>query len=222
LSATLAVLVGAGIVLVAESRNWATVRVSGVPGRAVVTADGRLAAPGTGALALVAAAGALAMAVAGRWARLLVAGLLVLAGLAVAGLAIAVLHSPGDAVEPAVATATGTVGRPLDGVATATGWPVLCVVGALLVAGGGAVGLIRGPTWPGPSRRYERAVGAGPAAPPGAAVPRSAASAGSPAPLASATSERDERLDAWDRLSSGDDPTDDRADRADPADPAAR
>ncbi|HEX2805299.1 MAG TPA: Trp biosynthesis-associated membrane protein, partial [Kineosporiaceae bacterium] len=128
LSATLAVLVGAGIVLVAESRNWATVRVSGVPGRAVVTADGRLAAPGTGALALVAAAGALAMAVAGRWARLLVAGLLVLAGLAVAGLAIAVLHSPGDAVEPAVATATGTVGRPLDGVATATGWPVLCVV----------------------------------------------------------------------------------------------
>jgi uncharacterized membrane protein (TIGR02234 family) len=194
-AAILAVLLGAGVVLAAESRGWATVPVSGVPGRAVVTADGRLAAPGTGALALVAGAGALAMAVAGRWVRLLVAGLLLLAGLAVAGLAIAVLHSPADAVKPAVAAATGTVGRPPDGAAAATGWPVLSVAGGLMIAAGGAVGLIRGSTWPGPSRRYERAADG---------------SAATPA----AMSARDAQLDAWDRLSVGDDPTDGPADQA--------
>jgi uncharacterized membrane protein (TIGR02234 family) len=199
--AVLSVLAGAAIVLVAESRGWAGVPVSGVPGRSVVTADGRLVAPGTGALALVAAAGALAMAIAGRWARLLVAGLLLLAGTAVAGLAIAVLHAPGDAVKPAVATATGTVGRPLDGAASATGWPVLCVVGAVLIAAGGATGLIRGRSWPGPSRKYEPA-------PDGGAGERAGA------PSTSAASERDERLDAWDRLSLGDDPTDGPAVRA--------
>ena len=133
LLATVAVLAGAALVLVAESRSWVTVPISGVPGRHLVSADGRLTAPGTGALALVAGAGALAMAVAGRWTRLVIAALLLLAGLASAALAVAVLQAPADAVRPAVATATGTVGRLPDGRASATAWPVLSTVGALII-----------------------------------------------------------------------------------------
>jgi len=224
-AAVLVVLIGAGLVLATSGLTWASVTVTGIPGRSVVDADGRLAAPGAAALALVAAAGALAMATAGRWTRRVVAGLLVLAGLGTAALAGSVLLAPGTAVQPAVAAATGTVGRAPDGVATATGWPLLAVAGGLLIAAGGAIGLARGGRWPGPSRRYELSAAPAPApasAGTGTAVSGpggvrvagvDAARSDPPVPrrsaaVSSADAARDARLDTWDRLSLGEDPTD--------------
>jgi hypothetical protein len=93
-----------------------------------------------------------------------------------------------------VSTATGTVGQAGAGSADVTVWPAVSALGGLLVAAGGGVALVRGRRWPGPARRFER--GAAPAPAAGAAS------------MAAAASERDRRMDDWDRLTAGDDPTD--------------
>lgn len=205
LVAVLAVLVGAGLVVVSSGRPWAQVTVADLPGPDVVTADGQLVAPGATAVALVAAAGAVVLATSGRAVRLIVAALLVLAGGGVAAMGAAVLATPAAAVAPAVATATGTTGAPVPDGAHATAWPVVAGLGGLLVVGGGAVGLLRGRRWAGPSRRFERAGG----------TPAAVSATGTKGPgpatdggAGRAPTTKDERLDAWDRLTHGEDPTD--------------
>jgi Tryptophan-associated transmembrane protein (Trp_oprn_chp) len=96
------------------------------------------------------------------------------------------LAHPERAVGPALTEATGTTGGAIRArEQRATAWPWLAVVGGLVSAGCGAVGLTRAGRWPGPARRYEAAPesGAGPAA--GA----------------------DTALDDWNALSRGEDPT---------------
>lgn len=184
-SAAAGVLAGAGVVVATAGRTWTQVTVPGLPGADVVTADGRLVAPGATALALVAAAGAVVLVTSGPVVRRLAAGLLVLAGLGVAALGVPVLADPADAVGPAVSRVTGTTGTPAPGSARATAWPWVSGAGGLLIVAGGAVGLARGRRWSGPARRFERGE-----------------------PVARPRSAKDERLDAWDSLSAGDDPTD--------------
>ncbi|HEY6794544.1 MAG TPA: Trp biosynthesis-associated membrane protein [Kineosporiaceae bacterium] len=215
--ALLAVLVGAGLVVLATGRNWVTVTVAGAGGRLQVGADGRLAAPGAAAVGLVAAAGIVVALTAGRLVRAVVTGLLVAAGLTAAALSVPVWHDPAGVAAPAAARVTGTVGQS-RGDARVTAWPAASAAGGLLIATGGLVGVVRGRRWPGPSRRYERDGGHVDAAPPGTepAPPGiEPAPPGGPAPpglagrtRASASSERDRRLDQWDSLSRGEDPTD--------------
>jgi uncharacterized membrane protein (TIGR02234 family) len=83
-------------------------------------------------------------------------------------------------------------------------WPVLAVVAGVLGAAAGALAVLRGSTWQGMGRRYER--GAGPA---------------TPARAATVTRE-DRALDAWRALDRGEDPTaDDDPGAGDPAAPPA-
>ena len=189
LLAVLAVLAGAGLVVLAAGRSWVTVTLPA--GAAAVHADGRAAAPGAVAIALVAAAGGVVLATAGAAVRTVVAGLLLLAGLGVAALSVPVWQAPEDAAAASVSRVTGTVGQPAGGSAGATAWPAISAAGGLLVAAGGVTGLLRGRRWAGPSRRFDA---------PGAPVAAGAAPPGLP--------ERDRRLDAWDSLSRGEDPTD--------------
>jgi len=229
----LAVLLGAGAVVLAGGRPWAGQPVSGVPGLVRVTAAGSQAAPAATALALVAAAGAVALALSGRIARRIVAGLLVPAGLGVVGLVVAVLRDPAQAVAPALQAATGRTVQAATGLgapAEATGWPWLGVAGGLLIAASGLVGIVVSGRWGTSGRRFEAPAGGAGAVPPGSAEPAaaggwSAAGAGTmdggpprPRRLAGAAEEgeiraersragRERVLDDWDALSRGEDPT---------------
>jgi uncharacterized membrane protein (TIGR02234 family) len=201
-------LAGAGLVVLASGRTWVRATVSGAASTGVITASGTLVAPGATALALVAAAGVVALVSTGRRVRPVVAVLLVLAGLGAAWLSGPVLADPAQAARPAVARATGTEGQQSSGPSAATAWPWLSAAGGLLIAVSGGVGLVRGRRWAGPSRRYER-----PADPTadraGSPVPASgsgAAEGADPAPSAAAAG-RDQRLDTWDALDRGEDPT---------------
>jgi len=231
-----AALLGAGAVVLASGRDWVTVPVSGVA-TAVVRADGRTAAPGAVAVALVAVAGAVVLVTAGRVGRVVVAALLLLAGVAVGAFSVPVWQSPRAAADAAVVRVTGTAGARYGAPAQVTVWPAVSTTGGALIAAAGLVGLVRGRRWPGPSRRYERDAAA--AGPPTEGSPTSASATARPAAdrppaevtgsavtgsavtgstvtgsAAAAGSERDRRADVWDSLTRGEDPT-----QADPPDP---
>jgi hypothetical protein len=160
LPAVALVLVGAGLILLAAGRTWAVADLAAA-GLSVagdgrhVEVSGRSAAPVVPALALVALAGAVVLATAGRVARAVAAVSLAAAGVAAATLAVIVARTPGSAVAGAVAEATGTTGLP-PAAATPTFWPGVAALGGAAVLAGGLHGLVRGRSWQGPSRRYER------------------------------------------------------------------
>jgi uncharacterized membrane protein (TIGR02234 family) len=181
--AVVVALVGAGIVVLAAGRAWARTTIVGLPGPDLVVADGRSVVPGAPALALVAVAGAVVLATSGHVVRMIVAGLLTLAGAGVAALSVAAVSDPTATLGPAVARATGTVGAASGFVGHLTVWPAVSGAGGALIAAGGAVALVLSRRWPGPLRRFEPRAG-------------------------SATRPVRDRVDAWDRLSAGEDPTD--------------
>ncbi|GLI01197.1 Trp biosynthesis-associated membrane protein [Phytohabitans aurantiacus] len=122
---------GAGLALFAATRTW---WVEVVPRPAPLPAT-RTPHDGGGllpALALVGLAGAGALvATKGRARRWL--GVLLL------------LNGAGVATSGAL------------GLADATGWPLACVAGGVLLAAGGALAVVRGGGWPSLGTRYERA-----------------------------------------------------------------
>ncbi len=203
LAVVLLVLAGAGLVLASAGRSWVGAAVTGVPGLPTVSASGQDAAPGLSAAALVAAAGAAALAVAGRVVRMVVATLLVLAGAALLALVWSVVADPAAALAPTLVAATGQTGAAPGSAARLTGWFWPAAAGGVLVAGGGIIGVLRGRSWALGGRRYQ--AGAGAAAPAGGAAPPGGGS-GAPAGGGGAAA-RDSALDAWDALSRGDDPT---------------
>jgi hypothetical protein len=154
---------GAALVLLAATRGWQTVHtLQPAPLPPVVRhRTGAELAPWLPALGVVALAGAGALFATRAAARLVVGALLIAAG---AGIAVASLLSLGDHVTAA--------------------WPLLCVLGGVVVHGAGLVTARAGRSWPGMSARYER-----PAAP--AAAPKKPAS----------------RAELWDALDRGEDPT---------------
>jgi len=143
--AVLLCLAGAGLAVFAATRTWAvelTTRAAPLPSAQVTRSGGDLL-PWLPALALVGLAGAGAVLASRGIGRRLVGGLLVLVGVGVAA-----------------GGAEGGFGADPGEVRVA--WPLLCVLGGLLVAGAGVVTAVRGPRWPAMGARYERA-GAGPA-----------------------------------------------------------
>lgn len=122
---------GAGLALFAATRTW---WVEVVPRPAPLPAT-RTAHDGGGllpALALVGLAGAGAMVATKGRARRWLGVLLLLNGAGVA---------------------TGGA----FGLSDATGWPLACVAGGLLIAAGGLLAVVRGGRWPSLGTRYERA-----------------------------------------------------------------
>ncbi len=140
-----------------------------------------------GGLVLLAAAVAL-VAVRGA-GRVLVGLLAAVAGGALGWSGLRTLLTDAD-VTAAGVVGSGTPGSTLTAGVSAA-WPVLVLVAGLLAVAAGLLTVLRGSSWPGMGRRYER--------------PASAAAA---APVRRRTDE-DRALDAWRALDRGEDPTED-------------
>ncbi|MHA7238856.1 Trp biosynthesis-associated membrane protein [Arthrobacter sp. TMS1-12-1] len=159
----------------ATTQTWLTVRL---PQEAVQTPDlaiaGSDAATPVTAFGLVALAAALAVSIAGRVARWIIAAILVLSGVGITLSSAAVALDPSAAAEPAIGTAIGISG-PAGAEAASTAMPwVAAAAGVLLVLAAAWV-VLAGRTW-GVSRRYDagasRAVHPAPGSPQaGAPVP---------------------------------------------------
>ncbi|WP_104117348.1 Trp biosynthesis-associated membrane protein [Arthrobacter sp. B1805] len=136
------------------TQTWLTVRL---PQEAVQTPDltvaGSDAATPVTAFALVALAAALAVSIAGRIARWVIAVILVLSGTGIALSSLSVASDPASAAEPAIGAAIGVSG--LDGArAAATAMPWLAVVAGVLLVLAAAWVVLAGRTW-GVNRRYD-------------------------------------------------------------------
>ncbi len=190
----LAALAG-GLALSSGGQAWADVTVTReapLPPVDLVLTGSQLAplVPATGLLLL---ASAVALIAVRGWGRVVVGAAAVLAGgtLVVSGV---------QALAGGVATTPADLGGSVVGLGQATvratgtvGWPVLAVLAGVLGAAGGLLVVLRGRSWPGLGRRYERTPGG--AAPAGrrAARPESA---------------EDRHQAAWKAMDSGSDPTD--------------
>lgn len=150
-----------------------------------VPVTGQEAAPAMMALGLVGAAASLASALSSVWVRWVTGPVLVLAGATAAVLSAGVALDPGAAARAGVARATGVLGGDLH--ATASTWPLLAVVPAVLVALAGLAVLVAGGRWRTGSRYRSAAVAA---------------------PQSAAASPQDDPAAAWDALTRGQDPSD--------------
>lgn len=136
------------------TQTWLTVRL---PQEAVQTPDlmiaGSDASTPVTAFALVALAAALAVSIAGRLARWVIAVILVLSGVGIALSSAGVALDPEAAAEPAVGEAIGVSG--LAGAeATAGVFPWLAVAAGVLLVLAAAWVVVAGRTW-GVNRRYD-------------------------------------------------------------------
>jgi uncharacterized membrane protein (TIGR02234 family) len=165
---------GAGLAVYGVTRTWSEI-VTVRPGLSSLrdTRTGADLEPWVIGLALVALAGAGALPATRGLARRVLGGLLALVGIGVAAGAVA-------------GRAGLNVGSAGSG---ATVWPVVCVLGGLLILLGGLSAARSGHEWPAMGARYER---------------RAAAAA------TAVDADVDQRVDtraAWDALDRGDDPT---------------
>ncbi|WP_448619780.1 Trp biosynthesis-associated membrane protein [Geodermatophilus sp. URMC 65] len=140
-----------------------------------------------GGLLLLAAAVAL-VAVRGA-ARVLVGLLAAVAGGVLGWSGLRTLATGGDGAAAGV-LGSGTPGSTVT-TAVSAAWLVLALVAGLLAAAAGLLTVLRGRTWPGMGRRYERAA---------------ATATTAPAPARRRTDE-DRALDVWRALDRGEDPT---------------
>ncbi|OMH33257.1 hypothetical protein BGP79_06075 [Tersicoccus sp. Bi-70] len=146
-------VVAAGAVFLTTTQTWVHATLTSGTVRSIEAAvNGSDAARSVTALALVALAGALALSIAGRVARVIVAILIVLAGLGSAVAAVSLLADPAAAANGEIATQSGVTGGNI--VASATGWVGAAVVVALLLAACGVLVLIAGRRWDS-ARRFE-------------------------------------------------------------------
>lgn len=218
-SVVLGIVVLALVAFGSTTQTWLVVRL---PQEAVQTPDlaiaGSDAATPVTAFALVALAAAIAVSIAGRVARWVIAVILVLSGLGVMLSSAGVALDPAAAAEPAIGAAIGVSGLPgAESEATVLPW-LAVAAGLLLVLAAGWV-ILAGRRW-GINRRYDAGrTGAGteahgtlPAAPrpstgdiaPGV-VPDE--DTGPPARAGRRSTAHADEIDSWDELSRGNDPT---------------
>jgi uncharacterized membrane protein (TIGR02234 family) len=170
------------------TQTWMTVTLDanqvGQAGAAqtALEVQGSKAATAVTALALVALAGGLAAAIAGRIARWIITAIIVLASAGIVAAAATVLANPLSAAQGAIAAATGITGSQAQ--VEVTAFPVLAVVAGCLLALAALLIIPAGRYWK-TRTKYD------------------APAAGSAAAVAGPVDE----IDSWDRLSRGDDPT---------------
>ncbi|UEL30043.1 Trp biosynthesis-associated membrane protein [Pseudarthrobacter sp. L1SW] len=150
-------------------------------GQSALEVQGSKAATAVTALALVALAGGLAAAIAGRIARWVITGIIVLASAGIVAAAATVLANPLAAAQGAIAEATGVTGSQAQ--VTVTAFPVLAVVAGCLLA-------LAAMAIPPAARHWKARTKYD--------VPAAGSAAGA-GPV--------DEIDSWDRLSRGDDPT---------------
>jgi hypothetical protein len=179
----LASLVLAGIVLASWTQSWFTFEV-GLAKPVVV--EGTVAAPALTALALAELVLLLALAIAGRFFRVVLAVIQVFVGVAIIASAATSLADPVAASATSLTKATGIAGdasiaAEIVGPILVSAWPVVSLVAGVLLIVLAVVILVVCRTWPtSTSRKYTR--------------------------TAPAAAERT-AVDDWDSLSGGDDPT---------------
>ncbi|MGB8649605.1 MAG: Trp biosynthesis-associated membrane protein, partial [Mycobacteriales bacterium] len=149
--AVLLCLVGAGLVLLALSRTWATFTEAqrltiSAPTTAVT---GRRLSEGAAALGYVGLAGVVALAATRRWGRVVVGVLVALAG---AGVVVAVGRVLRRGVGREAATVVG--GR-AHLVSVTSGWAWLAVLGGAVLVVSGALVAARGRRWAALSSAYD-------------------------------------------------------------------
>ncbi|PCN47927.1 hypothetical protein Csp2054_09990 [Curtobacterium sp. 'Ferrero'] len=186
-------LLVAGIVMLSWTQTWFTVHLrTGTAVVSTVTADGSKTVPQYTALAIASLALFLAMTIAGRVVRVVLAVVEVLLGVAVIVTGVSALRDPVAAARTAIGTVAGVsdlagVRRVVASV-DVTAWPAVGIVGGALAVVLGVVVLVVQRAWPGPSRKY------------------GAATTGAAADASAAVTTRDAITD-WDDLSAGSDPT---------------
>lgn len=169
--------------------QWLSATAPDLTGTVIeVPVTGQEAAPAVMALGLVGAAASLASALSSTWVRWVSGPVLVLAGAAAAVLSVGVVLDPEAAARAGVARATGVLGGDLN--ATASTWPLLAVVPAVMVALAGLAVLLAGGGWATGSRYRSAAVAA---------------------PQHASRLPEDDPAAAWDALTRGQDPTQDDA-----------
>lgn len=180
--------IAGGIVLLAAGRaEWITGTVDGVAGPVRDSALGTEAAPGLAGLALVAMAAAIAATTSGRVARWISLTILGLVAAGVAALSVRAIVDAPHVLGSAAATHSGGTAT-LEATGTATDWPWIAIIAALILLLALVGGVVGGRQWGGLGRKYER-----PVVDPDAG---------------SVSGERGERVDSdWDRVTLGDDPS---------------
>ena len=167
------------------TQTWLTVHLDpNQLGQAVNSQDGlqvqgSKAATTVSALALVALAGGLAAAIAGRIARWVIAAIIVLASAGIVTAAVTVMADPLAAAQGSIAAATGITGSSVQ--VSVSAFPALAVVAGILLGLGALLIIPAGRHWKTRTKYDAAAAGA----------------ADGPA----------DEIDSWDRLSRGDDPT---------------
>jgi uncharacterized membrane protein (TIGR02234 family) len=180
-AAALGCLVASGLVLVAVGRPWVRFTVASSTGldiRATVT--GHDVAAASSALGLVVLAGVVALPATRRVSRVVVGGLMLLAGVGIVTATWSSAFDPSAAIASRARQVAGRSGAKATHLA-ATGWPWLVLAGGVLAVLVGVLTVLRSRRWPAMGRRYE--AGRGP------------------------SRSRPSEASMWDRLDEGDDPT---------------
>ncbi|PZE89205.1 Trp biosynthesis-associated membrane protein [Curtobacterium sp. MCBD17_008] len=170
-SRPLVVVVGlavAGLVMLAWTQTWFTVHLDHSAAVVkTVAADGATVVPQYTAVAIASLALFLALTIAGRVVRVVLAVVQVLLGVAVVVTGISALSDPVAAARSAVGSVAGVsdIGavRQVVTRVDVSIWPVVGITGGVLAALLGVAVLVLQRSWPGPSRKY------GDAATPGSA-----------------------------------------------------
>jgi len=187
-------LLVAGVIMLAWTQTWFTVRLhAGAAVTSTVAADGAAVVPQYTALAIASLALFLAMTIAGRVLRIVLAAVEILLGLGVVVSGITALGDPIAAARGAVGEVAGVSDlgavRGVVSSVSVSPWPAVGIAGGVLAVLLGVVVIVVQRAWPGPSRKYA------------AATAGAAAAARAAAPV-----QRDAVVD-WDDLSAGVDPT---------------
>ncbi len=190
------------LVMVAWSQPWSSLSLNaGVAGDTPVSVTGQTMAPGLSALGLTSLALLAALALAGPVFRRVLGVIETALGVIISVTAISVLNDSLSSAAPALISITGVQDVPsLRALVTGealTAWPFVSVAVGILTAFSGVLIVVTAGSWPLSGRRY-------------AAVRRDVSLAHSPLVATPAESDVDSshaRIDAWDDLSRGGDPT---------------
>jgi uncharacterized membrane protein (TIGR02234 family) len=194
-TAVLGAAVAGALALVSGGQAWAAVtaeRQAPLP-PVVAVLSGADAAPLVPAMGLVLLAAAVALLAVRSVGRVVVGLLMAVAGGVLAWSGVRALTGTLDAA---------VAGIPAGGTTTdvTAVWPVLAAVAGVLGAATGLLVVLRGRSWPGMGRRYERGTGAPAADTPAGDTPAAAT------PARTETDE-DRAQSAWKALDRGEDPT---------------
>lgn len=148
-------LAGALIGLWSATRTWVTVDVASssvqIP---QIVVDGATAAASVTAVCVVVLAGSLALLIAGKVARYIIAAICLLAGATVITAGTGALRDPQAVASTAVAEATGLAQN--AGEYALTAWPAVAVIAGVLIVLQAVLVLVFAGRWPAKASKYDR------------------------------------------------------------------